>query len=101
MWGAYLGEGGDRAAPLANPAKAELAGLAPALVLTAELDPTRDEAEAYGAALAAAGVDTEVRRIDGMIHGTFLMSGLVPRSLEFTVAITDFLKTRLKTAATV
>ncbi|UTI62646.1 alpha/beta hydrolase fold domain-containing protein [Paraconexibacter antarcticus] len=101
MWGAYLGDPANRTAPHANPGKADLAGLAPALVLTAELDPTRDEAEAYGAALQAAGVDAEVRRIDGMIHGTFLMSGLVPRSLEFTAAITDFLEARLATPAEV
>jgi cation diffusion facilitator CzcD-associated flavoprotein CzcO/acetyl esterase/lipase len=101
MWGAYLGDPANRTAPHANPAKNDLTGLAPALVLTAELDPTRDEAEAYGAALQAAGVDAEVRRIDGMIHGTFLMSGLVPRSLEFTAAITEFLKTRLATPAEV
>jgi hypothetical protein len=36
-----------------------------------------------------------------MIHGTFLMSGVVPRSLEFTTAITTFLKARLKTTAEV
>jgi cation diffusion facilitator CzcD-associated flavoprotein CzcO/acetyl esterase/lipase len=101
MWGAYLGGPEHRTAPLANPGKASLEGLAPALVLTAELDPTRDEAEAYGAALAAAGVDTEVRRIGGMIHGVFLMSGLVPRSLEYTAAIADFLKTRLRSTAQV
>jgi hypothetical protein len=36
-----------------------------------------------------------------MIHGVFLMSGLVPRSLEYTAAIADFLKTRLRSTAQV
>jgi len=99
MIGAYVTDPADRANPLAAPARAaSLEGLPPALVLTAELDPTRDEAEAYGHAMAAAGVDAEVQRIPGMIHATFLMSGVVPRSLEFTTAITAFLKTRLRTA---
>jgi acetyl esterase/lipase len=102
MLGAYLVDPANRSSPLVAPARAQsLAGLPPALVLSAELDPTRDEAEAYGHALAAAGVDAEVRRIDGMIHGAFLMSGVVPRSLEFTTAVAAFLKTRLMATAEV
>lgn len=77
----YLGEGDDptdpRVSPLHAPDEA-LAGLPPALVVTAEFDPLRDEGEAYGARLAAAGVETTVTRYDGVIHGFFSMRDLVP-----------------------
>ena len=53
-------------------------GVAPALVITAEYDPLRDEGEAYAAKLQAAGVDAKASRYDGVIHGFFSMGDLVP-----------------------
>lgn len=62
----------DRSDPRASPVRAaSLADLPPGLILTAEYDVLRDEAEAYGAALAAAGCDVTCRRYDGMFHGFF------------------------------
>jgi acetyl esterase len=60
--------------------------VAPALVITAEYDPLRDEGEAYAAKLAAAGVDATVSRYDSVIHGFFSMGDLVP---EGKVAIDE------------
>ena len=53
-----------------------VAGVAPATIVTAELDPLRDEAEAYGRRLVEAGVTTTMRRCAGMVHGFVGLDGL-------------------------
>jgi len=66
----YLDSGADPADPLVSPIKrGDLAGLPPALVITAEFDPLRDEAELYGRRLLAAGVEATVSRYAGANHG--------------------------------
>jgi acetyl esterase len=78
LWGLYLSDRGQGDDPYASPLRAaKLAGLPPALIVTAGFDPLRDEAEAYGARLEAAGVNTAVRRYDGMIHGFFTLGGVI------------------------
>lgn len=77
FWNHYLASPDDGESPLASPMRADsLAGLPPALVITAEFDPLRDEGEGYGARLQAAGVPTTVTRYDGMLHGFFGMTSV-------------------------
>ena len=76
-WGQYVSRPELGRDPLASPLRADLRGLPPAFILTAEFDPLRDEGEAYAARLRAAGVTAELRRYDGQIHGFFQMGGVM------------------------
>jgi acetyl esterase len=81
FWDCYLGPDGDPADPFASPIHAaDLAGLPPALVITAEYDPLRDEGDAYARRLDGFDVRVVQRRFNGVIHGFLGMEALVPEA---------------------
>jgi acetyl esterase len=95
-WGHYLASPSDGAHPLASPLRAgDLSGLPPALVVTAEFDPLRDQAEDYAAALAKAGVPVIASRYDGMVHGFFCMAGELTAGRQALAEAAGFLRAHL------
>jgi acetyl esterase len=81
FWNHYLADPSQGANPHASPLRASnLGGLPPALVVTAEYDPLRDEGEYYADHLRQAGVPTQMKRWDGMNHGFFFWPGVVEKA---------------------
>lgn len=89
----YLDSGADPDDPLVSPIKRkDVSGLPPALIITAEHDPLRDEGEVYGQMLADAGVPATVTRYAGATHGFVQHFAWIP---EYGAAFTqtaDFLQ---------
>jgi acetyl esterase/lipase len=95
-WTHYLSAPADGLDPLASPLlAADHTGLPPALVITAEYDPLRDEAEQYAHRLAAAGVPSALSRYDGMMHGFFLMYPTLDGGRRAVHEAVQFLRARL------
>jgi acetyl esterase len=79
FWDQYTTEEAQRDEITASPLRAtteQLAGLPPALVITAEADVLRDEGEAYGRKLRAAGIDVTATRYLGVIHDFVMLNAL-------------------------
>ena len=78
-WDLYASDAKTRDNPYVSPLRAsseELKGLPPALVITAENDPLRDEGEAYARKLKEAGVSVAAVRYNGTIHDFVLLNAL-------------------------
>ena len=80
FWELYCANESDAGSPYMAVLRADLTGLPPALVITAEYDPLRDEGDALAEKLAAAGVPVEHICYEGMIHGFFTMMTAFPQA---------------------
>jgi cation diffusion facilitator CzcD-associated flavoprotein CzcO/acetyl esterase/lipase len=76
FWDLYCSPA-DRTDPRVAPLRGKLEGLPPAFIATAEFDPLRDEGNAYGDALAKAGVKVEQLKGNGHFHSSFVMVDVI------------------------
>lgn len=83
----------DRAHPKASPLNAaDLSNLPPALIVTAEFDPLRDQGEIYADALSKAGTQARCISYPGQIHTSFTAVGVIPTANEARQEIASALK---------
>lgn len=91
--GHYLRNDADRRNPLASPSfAASFKELPPALIITAEFDPLRDEAEDFGKKLRGAGVPVQVSRYEGMVHGFASMGDILDKGKQAVAEASAALK---------
>lgn len=79
FWNQYMPDDSERARSEASPLRAderELAGLPPAMIITAQADVLRDEGEAFSEKLRRAGNDVSAIRVQGAIHDFVMLNAL-------------------------
>ena len=94
-WKQFLGAHPVSADPRIAPLTADPEGLAPAYIVTAELDLLRDEGEAFGAHLRAAGVAAETVRVPAMVHGFARLTAHSAAAAGAVAAMAQALRKRL------
>jgi acetyl esterase len=91
----YLPDGADPRDPMLSPLFGDLAGLPPALVQTADLDPLRDDGIRYAHALRAAGVAVRLTNYVGLPHGFASFPGVVPAGAQHRAELVQELRSHL------
>jgi acetyl esterase len=83
FWGHFLNDKSQSNEPYASPLRApNLSNLPPALIITAEYDPLRDEGQAYGKRLQDAGVTVMLSHYPGMIHAFIRMTARLDKAKQ-------------------
>ena len=85
----------DPKSPRASPLLSDLSGLPPTVLVTASLDPLRDEGRAYAAKLTQAGVPTTYHEAKGQIHGFATYRKAIPSAQQDTLDFLALAKTML------
>lgn len=80
LWSLYLPDEKAREYPEASPLMADLAGLPPTIIYTAEFDPARDDGEAFAVKARAASVEVQHQRVSGAVHQFPEITRLSPAS---------------------
>jgi acetyl esterase len=97
FWDHYLRSPEDGTNPYAAPLHAsDLSGLPPAMVITAEFDPLRDEGRAYAERLQQAGVKVNAKSYSGIIHGFFWMAGVLGDGRALIAEMGEELRSHLR-----
>ena len=99
FWNHYA-EPADRTNPLASPLQGDLSNLPPALVVTAELDPLRDEGAAYAQALEAAGNEVRHMSLRGHMHTSLSLVDILISAVQPRVEIAEALRSSAAVVAT-
>ena len=100
FWNHYCPPGVDRTNPLASPLRvANAAGLPPALIFVAELDPLREEGLAYSRHLAGAGVAVATRCEPDLPHGYLSSAAVIPLAAEAVAEAAAWIKHRRRPTA--
>lgn len=91
----YVPDLDKREQPEASPLRASnVSGLPPALIITAELDPQRDEGEAYAQRLREGGCLVTHTRYPGVVHGFFQMGGVIASGRIALSEVAQYLRLR-------
>ena len=93
FWQYYIAKPEDGLDPHASPLLDEKGGPLPtATVITADIDPLRDDGKLYAAKLATAGVKTEHRNFEGVTHEFFGMGAVLDSAKEAVAFAAERLK---------